>query len=518
VWLKENVDLKQHGLVPVTCNNYEKFSSGGNFESVSLIFATGYLGNPASYYGHLLLRINANSEINTKIENIAVNYGARIPNDENMFNYVLNGLVGNYPSTFTPKEFYYHMHNYGDGEMRDMWEYELDLNPLANELLVAHAWEMQGVTHDYYFLNRNCAYRMAELIELATDQSITRDYLPWEAPQSILQRLQEATFEGKRIIKTVNYWPSRQSKLYQKYAQLSASEREWIKSFIAVDGQIITAQAESLNVQSKIRALDTLLDYYQFILPQKTYRKDPRYTKVLAKRFSLPEAKPSFTLETKNHPHLGHKPSYTSLSAISYQNLGKGVRVRVRPAYYDTLDAGHGHIKGASLTMMEIAFTQFESETQIDYLNILSIENLNIDSTKLANDNPLAWSLNVAAEKMDNSCVRCLGFAISAGRGYTTHLANDVLWINTMFGLGAKGESLDVDAFHADLRVQVNYQINDRLNFMLKSTQRAFIKKHQKKHIYNASIRYEISKNTDFRFGVNKNRSTEVSAGVGFYW
>jgi len=70
----------------------------GNVSSVSLVYATGYLGNPASYYGHVLLKINSDGDTQTALEDQAINFGAIIPDNEGMVSYILKGLMGGYES------------------------------------------------------------------------------------------------------------------------------------------------------------------------------------------------------------------------------------------------------------------------------------------------------------------------------------------------------------------------------------------------------------------------------------
>lgn len=161
-WILEKGLVEPDTLPKVTCSEFQKFANFPDTNanrSISLIFATGYLGNPASYYGHLLLKLNTDSSThqNSELDSIALNYGAKIPENENVVLYILKGLTGVYPSAFTQKEFYYHLNNYTDGELRDLWEYRLTLPQSAHELIVGHLWEMLGIQHKYYFANRNCA-------------------------------------------------------------------------------------------------------------------------------------------------------------------------------------------------------------------------------------------------------------------------------------------------------------------------------------------------------------------------
>ena len=73
-WLKQVAPDLLASAPSVICTDFLKWSVGNKVDSVSLFFAAGYLGNPASYYGHILLRLNATEVSNAS--NLLINkYG-----------------------------------------------------------------------------------------------------------------------------------------------------------------------------------------------------------------------------------------------------------------------------------------------------------------------------------------------------------------------------------------------------------------------------------------------------------
>jgi hypothetical protein len=161
----------------------------GDIDSISLLYATGYLGNPASYYGHTLLKFNSSHKLQSKLLDVSVNYGAIVPSGENPLSYIFKGMLGGYDGGFSHIEFYFHNHNYGELELRDIWEYELGFSNADVQLMVAHLWELMGKKNTYYFFRKNCAYRIAEILELAGDLKIIPDDRPWVFPQTIAAKL-----------------------------------------------------------------------------------------------------------------------------------------------------------------------------------------------------------------------------------------------------------------------------------------------------------------------------------------
>ena len=178
LWLDSKLDFDSYQIQDQQCPDFEQWSLNGTTTSISVIFATGYLGNPASYYGHTLLKLNSSEKNDrTSLEDVSVNYGAIVPPGEGPLPYILKGVFGGYSGGFSDIQYYFHNHNYGENELRDMWEYELNLSQQEVDLLVAHTWEVLGKEYTYYFLRQNCAYQMAKVLEIIEGVSVTPENL-----------------------------------------------------------------------------------------------------------------------------------------------------------------------------------------------------------------------------------------------------------------------------------------------------------------------------------------------------
>ena len=165
-------------------------------QSLSLIFATGYLGNPASYYGHTLLKLNSDQNKKLNLLETSVNFGAKVPKNEDPISYMLKGVVGGYDGSFSHSSYYYHTQNYLENELRDLWEYQLNLSQDDYYFLVAHIWELIEQDYIYYFFDENCVYRMYELFSLFDDIDLPPIKAPWVIPQEVVSAINSATYKG----------------------------------------------------------------------------------------------------------------------------------------------------------------------------------------------------------------------------------------------------------------------------------------------------------------------------------
>src|SRR5262249_27241324 len=138
--------------------------------SVTFVFSSYYLNNPASAFGHAFLRINrADDEIpeeRRQLLDYAIDYTAQVDTD-NPIVYALKGIFGLFPGTFRKIPFYFKVREYNDYESRDLWEYELDLDEHQRKLLLAHVWELGSTFFPYYYVTANCAYAILAAIEAA---------------------------------------------------------------------------------------------------------------------------------------------------------------------------------------------------------------------------------------------------------------------------------------------------------------------------------------------------------------
>lgn len=514
VWLSQTSPELMNQFAQVNCPNFEAFSADNQPHSVSLIFATGYLGNPASYYGHLLLKLNSNET--GKVHDPAINFGADVPLEDDMLSYIFKGLVGGYQSSFTTQGFFYHLQNYGENELRDLWEYQLDLTPEQKALFVAHLWELQNRDFTYYFLNRNCAYFMADALNLVANVPISQSWRPWVAPQTVVQQL---TAENPAIIKNKRYYPSRQSRLYQRFASLNETERG-VVSTIALDPTKLNLEfLADYSLTSKQNILDTLLDYFQFLRVPDKGAKDPNnlyYNKAIAMRYQLPAGQSFVDFKSVNTPELGRNVS--RFSAGIRQNKDNTLTTfRLRPSYYDPLDATYGHTPHAGLSMGEVALSLNHEKLSVDELKLVNILSISRNYTMLPGDTNHSWYLSVGAERKLNK--DSLASFAASGYGFARSFNRDKISASAFVGAGFHDTKLTSKGFFVSAIATLNGYIADDWSWNIKAEQRNY-QTHYEQYL-DTTIRYSLNNNMDSRIHWrydNINQQPSVAVELGWYW
>lgn len=521
IWLKKQSALD--GVDDISCPDFDAWIYGKETASLSIVFVTGYLGNPASYYGHTLLKFNSpKGEQTSDLLDVTVNYGAIIPPGTGPINYIYNGATGGFSAGFSHIEYYFHDYNYGELELRDLWEYELNLTAEEVRFIVAHAWEVLGHEYVYYFFRKNCAYRMAELVEIVDGIDIIPPRRAWTIPQSVISRGAESDHHGKPLLGNVKRYPSRQSMFYEKFRGLNRAERDLLRNVArSADGQNDETIMNSLPVSARQRVADALIDYYQYLMPKdepQDSELSKKYRSLLGYRFGLPPA-----AETpRSTPALGpaddRAPGYLSLGYVHNDALGSGATIRIRPVYYDALDSSVSHVPNSELSMGEVVLEALDGRFLLRQASLFRVESVNGSVSGLPGDNGRSWTLGIGLIEQSPSCDNCLvaRFEGDIGRSIPigSHSAagvyiggavqdnrndNGNLFIRgSVYWNGAIGQRLRLRA-----RYESRYHVDGKLRF---------------EDVMFVEARVKLSREWDTRLRVQKNVTTEVSLTLGHYW
>ncbi|RAP35408.1 hypothetical protein DID80_06390 [Candidatus Marinamargulisbacteria bacterium SCGC AAA071-K20] len=425
MWLSSQLKLENTDIPKIDCQNFKRWSLNGEVDSISVLFASGYLKNPASFYGHILLKFNKEGEkLSDDYLDRTLNYGALLPPKENEFNYIMRGLFGGYKAAFTDHYFYRHNHRYTQTELRDVWEYKLNLSKQSTDFLVAHSWELLGQKYVYYFIDDNCATRMADLLELVTPEYIFPKHTPYSMPFTVFDQLVEQKVDGKPLVTKVRYFPSRQNQFYKSYSTLSKQNQAIVKC-LAEDFNLKTNKKyQSLKLKNKQIVLDTLFDYVGY---QQARNDEKKYKvikqQLLIERFGMPQSARPVLDYRPSKPHEGQKISRLQLTALKNSSHGYEGEFNFRPAYYDLLTMNQGRLPNSKLTMFDIQLGFGDKSVWLNKFDIIAVETLNASKTHLPGDTQRAWNVRFGFEGEDLKNKRNTVLSLDGGIGKAVALS-----------------------------------------------------------------------------------------------
>lgn len=438
--------LAEHQLIkPIgdgECEEVYKWIGSKDF-GISLVYADGFLGNPASFYGHLLLKFDSPNNPTQLLEN-SLNFGAIVPDRENKVMYILKGLFGGYAANYTSNYFYRHNLNYTELEFRDLWRYPLNLSKYQTKLLAFHAWELMRSEYIYYFTNRNCAYHLAKTIELVLDEDLIDSRHPFVLPISVFQSAVDRSINGKPFIGEIEYLPSKQTRLRKRFFDLSVELQETVKK---ITTSLEVEYSSAFSLQEQMDILEVAIEHTQFVLNQTSknsnqYQNLNRFKRQLQlKRIRLP-ARASKVAENANNlkvyqpqflPHQGHKGSLLRIDLGEVKGVDSFTELTFRPAFYDIYSIGGGMLENASLTMGELRIRHFNGSTELAKLDLVKIEAYPTGGTGLPSDTDLSWKLRVGLERnyLDNLAdingAEDLEFFVDGGYGKPIRLSENLI-------------------------------------------------------------------------------------------
>ncbi len=525
IWLKQqlaqqaNVSLSPRQ--PPKCKAYDEWTQQGDIVSISVVLATGFLANPASYFGHTLLKFNSErNHTRSELLDSSVNFGALVPQGENPAVYLAKGVFGGYSSNFTHRQYYYHDHNYTALESRDLWEFELDLSKEELQLIVAHAWELIGQEYTYFFFRKNCAYRMAEVLNLVEGVDLIPKNRGWTIPQSVVRKLYSTRRNGDRLVSNIRYHPSLLSEFHHLYQQLVPAEQRILKRITINDEELNSNAFISLPVSRQAKVLDALLRYLYYQNEHEYNDETPTtalYKRVLETRFDLPGIEqgggkvPSIFTE-------GSKPGRSELNFIYNSDLNAGIELNLRPAYYDTLDSGPEQSAHSTLSVLDFKGVYLNDDLSMRGLELFSVESIAPSVSGLPGDDGATWSLKAGYEATSLACHGCSRFRVEAGKGRSWPIADDGI-IGVELGAAVADNRYGYGNASAYLRLFSNHYINDWWSFRWSLSNRFFLDSDTSDRIaVEFESRRAIAKNIDIRLKLRKNQAFESALSMGYYW
>lgn len=357
-WLDGELQFDRRRLPLRDCRRFREWHAALNAERLTLVFASAYLNNPSSMYGHTLLRVDArDQDERTRLLAYAVNFAANTAETSGLA-FAVQGLIGGYPGTFSILPYYLKVREYSDMENRDLWEYELALSADELERVLRHAWELLPAYFEYYFFDENCSYHLLGLLQVArAELELTAPFRWWALPSDTVRIL---TRQPGLVAKAV-YRPANATVIAARLDTMSKDERSIAKHLSrgrARGGDAV----QGLRPERAAAVLETAHDYVNY--RRVTGRKDvadparlARELLVARSRVDAPSQAPG--LKPGARPDQGHGTSRIALGAG--RRDGRSFQeVRVRPTYHDLLDADAGYVRGAQIEFFDIALRRYD--------------------------------------------------------------------------------------------------------------------------------------------------------------
>lgn len=389
-WLIQQLNIDIGKLPIVKCPEFDQWINQIKPYKATLIYATDFMGNPSSMFGHTLLRLDPKDQKQLNLVSYAVNYAATVSGEDN-WSYAWKGLTGQYPGEYSLMPYYRKVKEYGDFESRDLWEYELNLTPEETRFLVEHIWEMQHVSFPYYFVSDNCAYRLLGLIDLVRPNLDLKKQFNYAAiPIETLKAVDQ-----QDLVKEVVYRPALETQLLSQAKQHGTPLAKVAHQIAFQDVEKAQPLLEKFNQHDQAKILEMAYDdlYLQYISRQVDADfAQPQLRQLLAERSQIDVEKQRQEPERpKKQPVEGHHARNLSVNVGELQGQ-KFIELGHRQAYHDLIDPQGGYRLGTQLLFLDGNIQYRDDQLKLEHLDLLTVNSYNpIQPFK----SPITWGFNL---------------------------------------------------------------------------------------------------------------------------
>lgn len=480
-WLVK--ELGMQNLPQVECKAFDTLMKKVDPQSASLVFPSAYINSPASMFGHTFIRID--SSYKSKMLSYAINYAANADSStENGMVFAIKGLVGGYYGNYSLLPYYEKIKEYRDSEERDIWEYDLDLNPEQMQQMMRHIWEIHDTYSWYYFFTENCSYNMLWLIEVANPEIHLREPFNYQVipPETIHVAIEEG------VITKRHYRPARRSKLLAYENYLKDEDTDEVFSLARAERSTQTLlDDQGKDIQTKRYILEASSEFieYDFLagdINATVYRE--RLYNILLARSSLGRGE-SITVPQPVDPMQGHRALRVKAEAGVRDGDAIGF-LGVRPANHDITDSDVGFLSGTQIEFFNLLFSYGKDDFNIEEAGLINIVSLAPRSKFFK---PISWRLNTGWDR--NYLSESTKFTANASGGFTW--ANDFGYIYLLADALFYTDK-DLTAGIGGVAGAVIYE-GKSVKTNLEATQRIFDTGHDQL-LFSASQHYRSSQNT----------------------
>lgn len=507
-WLNQQLTFDPNRLEIQVCDRLDRWMKALDPVGATLVFASYFMDNPASMFGHTLLRIDSRR---TGSDNNLMNYGANyaaVPDTENAFLYAFKGLIGSFPGRFAIFPYYTKVQEYNNLESRDLWEYELKFTQDQLNMMLLHLWELGGTYFDYFYFQENCSYHVLSLLEVADPDLRLKDPFSFSVIPTDTVKILMAQ-DG--LVKQVIYRPSVLSQMNHKRLKMVDDEKRILRRMVKGEISPESTAFKSLSAPSQALVLNAYMDYLQYQSMQEKSNGEIKIPRsVLLARSRLPATNDGLgdtITRLSSRPDHGHGTDRFRLG-IGHNAREPFLEFAYRPVYHDLMAKDVGYDKNSEIIFLDFKLRYYlESDrVRLDQAKILSITALNPYDALFTKP---SWRLDLEVDTLrDRNCNYCNSVKGTYGRGisyrpdfFSPLLLYSFADLKTEFSEHLKQKF----RLGGDAEVGMYYDVTENLRIKLAGSYQIFVLGESKRFFTAHFItRYALSQDLDLRLELNR--------------
>ncbi len=395
---------------------FEKLNPG----DIYLVFPAGYLKRPASVFGHTFLLVESKNR--PRLTSNSINYGA-VTSISGGPLYALLGLFGGFHGYYGFEAYYEKIKQYSDMDMRDMWEYRLNLTDDEKDRLLRHVFDLSGIYSRYFFTGENCSYNLLFLIEAARPESkVTERIGGVVEPVETVKLVYESGLADK-----IEYRPSVYSKIEGKKTFLTKKEQRFVKKLCFGKIKAEDFPFDDISLERQAAIWELCSDYLGALLHSKKISPDeyrPRYLSVLSARRKLgKQILPD--LKIPSHPEIAHGSKKISFGG-GFDKKGGFAGTNFRLTAHEMLERSAGYSENSELAfaLVDLRYNFSKNEFYLEKADLLSI--ISLPASDLFFFNGASELLTGLEKNLDKDGSENLAWRLKALYGFSVRPATKI--------------------------------------------------------------------------------------------
>lgn len=382
-YLKQHIDTLSSFTLD-HCLDLQNWVYEFGLDRIDLIYAGAYPNNPASLFGHTLLRFHKNGR--HPLLDYGVAFLAQTDNDGFDLLHTWRGITGGYTGFFEIEIFSVSVGLYNNSDSRDLWAYELNLTPSQRKTVLYHLWELSNNTgFRYYFLSENCSFMLLALLEVALPDielidELTGFVLPLETLKVAINKIQGSQF--------IEHRPSIKEKILDRWEKLTDLEKKTAT-------KILKHRLDIQKAKPSIEMTEILIDVLHQDLYSKKSNAPPEQKEL---NFALGAYRGQFpknnhqaqTQIIKTAPHQAHSPRRIALNWNK-----KKIQLQLGLGLHGFMDHSEGYEDFSYIDYLNlsIGFDQSNPKLRLDQFQLIEVNSLQAISSLYPH---LSWQLELS--------------------------------------------------------------------------------------------------------------------------
>lgn len=415
--MKEALGWSDGDVPHVDCPEVAAHQRSLSAKSLSVVFVSHYLDNPASAFGHIMLYLGSDSERSAALADYTVSFEADI-DGMSPGEYLPRGLFGGLVAGYRLAPLHERVRKYQREEQRDMWLFPLQVSQHEIDQLVRHLWELKDVTFQYGFFGGNCAQKI-----LAVVHAVAPEYevLPYRGLAVLPQEVGRRLVEQIGLAGEPRYRPSLWSQYSRQVAKLSPQEKEQLEEMLASRTVVEGASPATLSAA---------LLWSEFKTPYRAFRRAAEtedhddfvwrralWTSQVAGDDTSEDGLTRWFQESGPSLLQAHRPSRLTLRGGYRSGSGSVVSAGARWLLHGAVDPHVGYPPVSNLEVARIDITvSAAGRLLVDEVTALRIERL---APASGLQSALAWKIDIGARRLafDGESPLHIGAELGIGAG-----------------------------------------------------------------------------------------------------